>query len=216
MISITDLVHSVTGRTPKSSLTTNEKGATPMYEGTRHHAEIARHIKFNEIPAEPTICFRQYLAFRADHPTWIPLSDLCERDVKWGCVYGRIDCAFTTPTGLILVEWKRSKMDVGTVGTKMMRSPLRHLQCTNENAWALQLGLGAILVVGDLKLDVRGYTSVVMHPDRPAYQIVRVKDLRPESRTLMDDYLAKRRGSQRSSRGSKRPGWSSSAASKRR
>ncbi len=122
---------------------------------------------------------------RIMNPDWIFDPELTEADLAWGDIVARNDAFMTVGGKGVLMEWKRSTTDVDVGGVKQMKFPLRHLACTSENKWALQLAVTALLVERVKRRRVDSYVAAVFHPDRPNYQIVRMPNLDQDARTLV-------------------------------
>jgi ATP-dependent exoDNAse (exonuclease V) beta subunit len=156
-----------------------ELGKQSRDAGTMLHDNIDKFYKTGATPQdENTPEWRQFKKFREDHPDWVCIGN--EYQVYNEKAAGTIDAIFSTPKGIVLVDWKRTKaLDFSGYG--MGRGCMRHVADCNYSKYSLQLSLYRELC----QFSIVDCYIVQLHPDLECYQKVKAQHFDIEARNLL-------------------------------
>lgn len=155
-----------------------ETGRQARESGCLLHKQIEDYYTRGTTPETPTVEWKQFLQFVADHPDWKIYA--CEFRVHKEKVAGTIDAIFHTPNGFALVDWKRCRaLDYSGHGNG------RDLMCCfsdcNYNKYSLQLSLYKQL----FPYETKDMFIIQFHPELESYQKVRAQDYHLEAKLLI-------------------------------
>jgi hypothetical protein len=131
--------------------------------------------------------FKQYLAFRADHPHLIPYrTEMLIFDETYRIV-GSVDAIFLNlkTNKYLIVDWKRSKKVTGKGGDKGYW-PLNHLRSSNLTKYSIQLSLYTYILEQNYGLEMEESALVVCHPNQTTYRNIRTKYMREDVETMLN------------------------------
>jgi len=144
--------------------------------------------------------YEKFMEFVGDHPKLIPFRTELEIFDEKHRIAGSIDMLFTDKTGknVWIYDWKRSKeFKYDNKWQRALRPELQHLDDCNINHYSLQLNMYKyILTKYYLKKDqkIRGMYLVKIHPNTPGYEKVKIKNMKPEIKSILKQRLNELRG----------------------
>lgn len=113
-------------------------------------------------------------------------------------IAGTIDMCFTSTLDpdnrIFIADWKRTKKDVVMTGFKDQTGlpPLDHIPDTNFYHYSLQLNTYKYILEKYYDLTISGMGFIVLHRNRPTYQIYKLGDYQKEVQQMFDIVKAKR------------------------
>ena len=173
-------------------LSWKKSGAESSQKGTDLHLDIERHqniLPVSNISSE----FKQYLAFRKDHPYLVPFRTEHLIFDKENRLTGSIDAVMKDirDDTYVIVDWKRSKNisrnsyhseDVG-------KYPLQDLPNCNFSHYSLQLNIYSSIYRRLYGIFTKAMFLVVCHPCQLRYRKIKV----PILTTIVDQLMEERR-----------------------
>jgi hypothetical protein len=113
-------------------------------------------------------------------------AEVCMYHSRLRCA-GQADALFLDAAGrIVLTDWKRIKALRYENRYAPLRYPLTNLDDCNWSLYSLQLNMYAHFLEDEYGMPVSALLLFLVHPDRPAPEIVRVPFLRAEIRALVD------------------------------
>jgi ATP-dependent exoDNAse (exonuclease V) beta subunit len=155
-----------------------QAGREAREKGTELHKAIECYYQHGHAPQEPNVEWDQFVQFHKDHPDWLMIAS--EYRVHNGYAAGTIDAVFDTPEGIVLVDWKRSKV-IDYAGHGQGRNLMKHAADCNYNKYSLQLSLYKKLI----KVEIAGMYIIQMHPDIEGYRKMPAHDFSQEAEVLL-------------------------------
>lgn len=157
----------------------NEGGKESREAGTELHRNIEDFYKSGKYPSNTESPeWKQFMQFVNDHPEWKCVAN--ELQVNNEKVAGTIDAVFSTPEGVVLVDWKRTKA-IDFSGYGMGKGVMKHVADCNYSKYSLQLSLYKQLC----PMEVSSCYIVQIHPTLETYQKIRAQDFHVEAEMLI-------------------------------
>jgi hypothetical protein len=158
----------------------DESGKDSRDAGIMMHAQIDNFYKYNMEPdnKENSVEWKQFCDFREVNKDWNCLAT--ELRVHNDKVAGTIDAVFETPEGIVLVDWKRTKV-IDYSGYGMGKEYMRHVSDCNYSKYSLQLSLYRNLI----QCEISDCYIIQIHPSLDTYQKIRAQNFDIEAKALL-------------------------------
>lgn len=155
-----------------------DSGKDAREKGVALHIQIECFYKHHNTPDKPTPEWEQFMQFVADHEDWEIIGT--EVRVHNNKVAGTIDAIFSTPRGIVLVDWKRCKsLDFCGHGSGI--GIMKHVEDCNYNKYSLQLSLYRQLI----DCEVVDAYIVQLHPELERYTKIKAQNYDIEAKQLI-------------------------------
>jgi len=160
----------------------NEGGTISRDLGTQLHLDIENFLTKNIQPSHPCREWTQFLQFLEDHPDWKVVAS--EMQIHNGFIAGTIDCLMKTPSGMILVDWKRCKK-IDYNGVRRGIGLMNHADDCNYVKYSLQLSIYQELYESVTNIPIIHKYLVIFHESKENYELVECLSLHNEARAIM-------------------------------